>query len=222
MAEIQHAQIKSKLTELIVPCVDKSDISQKTGPNREGLMLSRSVSIAALQVLTDIDADLASDCVVDGGKDNGIDAIYYDKNSRALYLVQAKWSNSHSGSISSGDVLKFLHGVQDLVSLKADKFNSKIKKRWNAIEDALNRLTSVRLVIAYPGSGGIDNEIQDRIDEFLVSQNDTSDLFFFNRISQRELFQYFVRQAAPPSIELTIRWPILELSKVLCMQFMVR
>src|SRR5262249_46243853 len=36
-------------------------------------------------------------------------------------------------------------------------------------------------------------------------QNDTSELFFFAPITQRELFQHFVREAAPPQINLTVR-----------------
>jgi hypothetical protein len=92
------------------------------------------------------------------------------------FLVQSKWSSSHTSSIASGEVLKFLQGIQDLVSLKRSRFNEKIQKRWNVIEDALNRLTSVRLIVAYPGSGRIDEDIQDKIDEFVKSQNDTSEL----------------------------------------------
>ena len=102
-------------------------------------------------------------------------------------------------------ILKYLQGVQDLVSLKKDRFNSKVQARWPAIEDALTRLSSVRLIIAYSGSTKIDATIQERIDEFVRSQNDTSELFFSEKISQRELFQYFVREAAPPQIDLTIR-----------------
>jgi hypothetical protein len=122
-----------------------------------------------------------------------------------LFLVQSKWSSSHTSSIASGEVLKFLQGIQDLVSLKRARFNEKIQKRWSVIEDALNRLTSVRLIIAYPGSGRIDEDIQDKIKEFVKSQNDTSELFFFSSITQRELFQHFVHEAAPPQIDLSIR-----------------
>jgi len=60
-------------------------------------------------------------------------------------------------------------------------------------------------VLAYSGSTKIDPTIQERIDEFVQSQNDTSELFFSEKISQKELFQYFVQEAAPPEINLTIR-----------------
>lgn len=205
MAEVQHSQIKSKLLELVAPLVDSSDIQTKSAGDLEAHVLSRSMAAAAIKMLAEVEYDVACVALVDGGKDNGIDAIHYDAQSKTLFLVQSKWSNSHTSSIASAEVLKFLQGVQDLVSLKKSRFNDKIQKRWSLIEDALKRLVSVRLVLAYPGSGKIDPDIQEKIDEFVKSQNDTSELFFFSSITQRELFQHFVHEAAPPQINLAIR-----------------
>ncbi len=205
MAEVQHSQIKSKLLELIAPQIDKSDIGAKSAADREAHILSRSMAAAAVMILAEADTATAANSIVDGGKDNGIDAIYYDSQTKTLFLVQSKWSSSHASSIESGEILKFLQGVQDLVSLKKGRFNEKIQKRWSIIEDALKRLTSVHLVVSYPGSGKIDADIQDKIDDFVKGQNDTSELFFFTPVTQRELFQHFVREAAPPQINLTVR-----------------
>jgi len=170
MAEVQHSQIKGKLLELIAPLIDKSDIPAKAGPDREAHVLSRSMAAAAIKILADVDDATAAGAIVDGGKDNGIDAIYYDPQGKSLFLVQSKWSNSHSGSIESGAILKFLQGVKDLVSLKNGRFNEKMQKRWSIVEDALKKLTSVRLIVAYPGSGKIDPDVQDKIDDFIKSQ----------------------------------------------------
>lgn len=205
MAEVQHSQIKSKLAELVVPLIDRSDIPEKSEIETERHLLSRAVAAAALSIAADVDYPTAASSIVDGGKDNGIDAIHYDTPTKTLFLVQSKWTDTHSSSIPSGEIHKFLQGVQDLVSLKKDRFNEKIQQRWSLIEDALVKLTSVRMVIAYPGSGKLDQDVQDKIDDFLKGQNDTSELFFLFPISQRELFQHFVQQAAPPQIDLTIR-----------------
>lgn len=204
MAEVQHAQIRSKLLELVAPLIDNSDLAGNPS-DIESHVLSRSMAVAAVRISADVEDSAAASALVDGGKDNGIDAIYYDALSKTLFLVQSKWSNSHSSSIDSAGVLKFLQGVQDLVSLKKGRFNEKIQNRWSLLEDALKKLTTVRLIVTYPGSGKIDPDIQDKIDEFIASQNDTSDLFFFTPITQRELFQHFVHEAAPPQINLTIR-----------------
>ncbi|HKS20063.1 MAG TPA: AIPR family protein [Bradyrhizobium sp.] len=205
MAELQHSQIKAKLLEIVVPLVDQSDVVGKTDADKEAHVLSRAMAAAALKIVAEIEYDAACAAIVDGGKDNGIDAIHYDSQSKTLFLVQSKWSGSHGSSIASGGILKFLQGIQDLVSLKKARFNEKIQTRWNVIEDALNRLNSVRLIVAYPGSGKIGDDIQSKIDEFVKSQNDTSELFFFSSITQRELFQHFVHEAAPPQINLSIR-----------------
>jgi AIPR protein len=205
MAELQHAQIKAKITETVLPLIDVSDIENKSNDQVEAHSLSRATAVTALRIVANVELSAGAQNLVDGGSDNGIDLIYYDQQTRNLFLIQSKWSGSHSSSIASAGVLKFLSGVQDLVSLKRDRFNTKVQSRWPSIEDALRRLTSLRLVIAYPGSGRIDASIQAKIDDFVQSQNDTSELIFFQTVTQKDLFQYFVKEAAPPQIDLTIR-----------------
>ena len=143
MAEVQHSQIKSKLLELTAPSIDISDIATASVADKEAQILSRSIAAATLKIVASIDDAAAASAIVDGGKDNGIDALYYDPQTKSLFLVQSKWSGSHASSIESGAILKFLQGVQDLVSLKKTRFNEKIQKRWSLIEDALKKLTSV-------------------------------------------------------------------------------
>jgi hypothetical protein len=147
MAEVQHSQIKAKLLEVIAPLVDASDISTKYATDKEAHILSRAMAAVAIKMLAEVDNVIAANTIVDGSNDNGIDAVHYDTQSKVLILVQSKWSNSHSSSIESGDVLKFLQGVRDLVSLKQQRFNDKIRKRWTIIEDALKKLISVQLVL---------------------------------------------------------------------------
>ncbi|MGA0599766.1 AIPR family protein [Caulobacter sp. KR2-114] len=205
MAELQHSQIRAKLLEGVVPHVDNSDIKNHPPAQLEAHALSRALALTAARMASDADLDVLSKSLVDGGDDNGLDLIHYDSATRTLFLVQSKWSAAHASSIAAGEVLKFLQGVQDLVSLKKERFNERIKQRWPTIEDALKRLTSVRVVVAYAGSGAIDADIQSKIDDFIKSNNDTSELFFFQAFTQRDFFQYFVQEAAPPQIDLTVK-----------------
>ncbi len=205
MAELQHSQIRSKLLEEVGPLIDVSDLGSQKGQNLESHILSRAVAATAARMAADIDLKLAAQSLVDGGSNNGIDLIYYDNQSQTLYLVQSKWSSAHASSVDGGEVLKFLQGVQDLVSLKKDRFDLKIQARWPLIEDALKRLVSVRIILAYPGSSPIDNDTMAKIIGFVSSQNDTSELFFFECYTQRDFFSYFVHEAAPPEIDLTVK-----------------
>lgn len=203
MAELQHNQIRQKLQEQVVPHLDATDLQD--GPAKADHLFSRAIAAVCVRIVGDADIDNASKAVVDGGNDNGIDAIYYDPATATLILVQSKWNNSHGGSIDSAAVLKFVQGARDLVSQKKDRFNSKVQDRWATIEDALGRVNSVVLVLGYSGSGQLDPVVTHSLEEFVTSQNDTGDMFSYEIISQKQLFQYFVHEAAPPQIDLTIR-----------------
>lgn len=204
MAEFQYNRIRARLLEEVAPLIDLSDVANKPAGDLEMHRLSRSVAAAALQIEAGVSAEAAAAAVVDGGGDNGIDAFAYDSTVKTLILVQAKWSQSHTASIDQAGVLAFLAGVQDLLAQKKSKFNQKIQDRWAIISDALDNAARIRLVTAFPGSGRIAEEIQARIDEFVSGQNDTSDTFFATSVSQKELFQHFAADAAPPQIDLTI------------------
>jgi hypothetical protein len=203
MAELQHSQIRQKLQEQVVPHLDQSDLQE--GPTKPDHLLSRAIAAVCVRIVGDADIEAASQAVVDGGNDNGIDAIYYDPNTATLVLAQSKWNNSHGGSIDSAGVLKFVQGARDLISQKKNRFNEKVQSRWPTIEDALGRVNSVVLVLGYSGSGALDAVVSHSLKEFVDSQNDTGDMFSFEVISQKQLFQYFVHEAAPPQIDLTVR-----------------
>lgn len=203
MGELQHNQIRQKLQEQIVPHIDAGDLQD--GPAKADHLLSRALAAVCVRIVTDVDVAAAGQAVVDGGNDNGIDAIYYDPGTATLILVQSKWNNSQGGSIDSAGVLKFVQGARDLISQKKDRFNVKVQARWTTIEDALGRVNSVVLVVGYSGSGALDPVVGHSLKEFVDSQNDTGDMFSYEVISQKQLFQYFAHEAAPPQIDLTIR-----------------
>ena len=204
MSKIHHNQIQIRMLEKVAPSVCVSDVQNHPPSEKKNVLLSRCVAASALCALVDLEYSTAGEAIVDGPKDNGLDFIYYDSSTRTLYLGQSKWSHAHASSIESGDILKFLAGVQDLCSLKKSKFNKKVVSKWAEISDALGKLSNICLVIAYVGSGKIDDASLERINDFISAQNDTSDLFYFRAIAQKELFEHFVREAAPARINLTI------------------
>jgi hypothetical protein len=74
MAEVQHAQIKSKLLEQVVPTIDQSDLKAHKDKDLESHLLSRSVASVALHIASEIEIAAASANIVDESDDNGIDA----------------------------------------------------------------------------------------------------------------------------------------------------
>ena len=126
MALIQHRQIKDRIVSQFVPHIDVSDVNAR---NLENTSVSRGLCAFALTYLADVDSKTACLSVVDGFKDNGIDAIFFDSNDRTLYLIQGKWNKNHTGGVENGDVLKFLQGAKDLMNSRFEKFNNKVKKK---------------------------------------------------------------------------------------------
>jgi len=118
MAELQHSQVRLKLLDGVVPHIDMTDVRAQAAEQSEAHALSRAVAATALCMSANVELAQAVASLVDGGDDNGIDAIHYDSQARTLFLVQSKWNTFHSGSVDSAAVLKYLHGVQDLVSQK--------------------------------------------------------------------------------------------------------
>lgn len=203
MAELQHSQIRQKLNEQVIPHLDGSDLQDNS--QKADHLLSRAIAAVCVRIVADTDIQLACQAIVDGGNDNGIDAIYYDAATATLVIAQSKWNNSHSGSVDSASVLKFVQGARDLISQKRNRFNDNIQSRWATIEDALGRVNSVVLVLVYSGSAALDPAVVHSLQEFVDSQNDTGEMFSFDVVSQKRLFQYFVHEAAPPQIDLTVR-----------------
>jgi hypothetical protein len=83
--------------------------------------MSRVLALHAVQLV--LGPGDASDRIIeitDGAEDRGIDAIGVDQVSKLVVLVQSKWRQDGSGSMSLADVLKFLAGVRSLLGMKAD------------------------------------------------------------------------------------------------------
>ena len=70
-----------------------SDVTGKTDPELQNKFLTRGLAAYALYVLVPVDVEIASKTIVDGYDDNGIDAIFFDKNNKTLWLIQGKITN---------------------------------------------------------------------------------------------------------------------------------
>ena len=100
MSELHLRQIKSYLQKAFNNLIDLSDYQNKSEPDRESLFLSRSLAAFALMTLADISPQEASKSIVDGGKDNGIDSIYFDKREKIMYILQSKWKQESKVGLS--------------------------------------------------------------------------------------------------------------------------
>jgi hypothetical protein len=186
MVKLQLTHIKVKLNESLTNLIDMSDYDNKPESEKQKACLSRSYGAYSLMSLASADAEVATQAIVDGYGDNGIDAIYYDENEKNLWLVQSKWIESGNGEPETGEVYKFINGIQDLIEFKFDKFNNKTKHKQPQIEKALKDYNvKIKIILAYSGSR-LGNINQRAILDFIDEQNEVSELFIFETFSLTE------------------------------------
>lgn len=207
MSIIHNRQIKATLEKTFQGHIDLADCSDASEADKSNSFLSRSLAALAIKILADTSVEDASRAITDGFGDNGIDAIYYNRNERILYIVQAKWRQDGNGSIDLADTLKYLEGFKDLLNLSIDKFNDKIKALFPIIEEALDDAgTRFMLVVTYSGKQDIHTDIRSRIDERLRELNDPTEVVTLRVLKQSNLYNYIVQgmQGQPIDIDLAL------------------
>ena len=193
MSIIHVNQIASKIKQTFVDKINMLDVPEYD-QEKDIKLLTRSLAAYAIYNHTACTPEEAANSVTDGGDDNGIDAVFYSQTLRELVIVQSKWIKSGSGEPDSGEILKFCTGVEDLINLNFDRFNSKISTRQNEIIAAMSAFdTKYVLILAYTGDRGIAEHGQRRIDDLITKLNDAGEsdveeLVKFKKLDQAKIY----------------------------------
>ena len=91
MSIIHVNQIASKIDKMFGQYIDVTDMNVRDSEFKIK-KLTRCLSAYAIYRVGGADEKEAAEAVVDGGDDNGIDAIYYSTNNKRMTIVQSKWS----------------------------------------------------------------------------------------------------------------------------------
>jgi len=205
MSEIHLRQIKSHLRNTFNDLIDLSDYPNKSGEERESLFLTRSLAAFALMNLADISPEEASKSIVDGGRDNGLDSIYFDKREKVMYVLQSKWKHESKGSIKIDEVLKFVKGFRDLVNARYDRFNSKLNNKIKDIEESLNDAgTRFEIILVYSGQTPLAEEPKREIDDLLNEMNDPVDIVSKRILNQSSIYNIISQGAKGYPIDLDV------------------
>jgi hypothetical protein len=170
MSEIHIRQIRATLEKEFGTLVDLADQAGRPDEERTSAFLSRALAAFALVTVSGTAVDQAAAAVVDGGQDNGIDAVLHNPNERILYVVQSKWDHDGSGSMDRGEIQKFMTGFRDLINARFERFNEKLRAKSADLLSALNDAgTKMVIVVAYTGqeplSREVDRDLRDTLDE---------------------------------------------------------
>jgi len=179
MSKLIVNRIKNYLDKTFKDKIDISDFSKKSAEDQQKIFLSRALASYALTIDAMASVDIAGLAITDGFDDNGIDAIYYDRSARTLWLVQSKFIESGTGGIDNGDVEKFTKGVKKLIDGDFTRFNQKINDRKDEILEALDdSAVKIQILFVYTGKN-LSSHNWDSINDLLKDQNDTEEVLFF-------------------------------------------
>ncbi|MFP3475285.1 AIPR family protein [Burkholderia ambifaria] len=208
MSKLHVKQIEGYLTTKLDGIVNMNDYAAHSDQSQiRKAFLTRALGVLAVSQLAEVSIHELGPYVTDGPKDGGIDLIYFDPKDRTLYLVQTKWHADGHGSIELGDILKFIEGVRKVLDNDLDQLNDQIRARKADIERAVfDANAKFMLVIAHTGQEQLGVEVNDALEKYVSSQNDTSELMFSRVLSQADLHKAVAAglAGAPISIEVQL------------------
>lgn len=215
MSIIHITQIHNKISELFAKEIDTKDIGVND-KEKDDKITTRCLAAYAVYSMSECTIKDAALSVVDGGDDNGIDAIYYSQSNSQMLIVQSKYNKTGTGEPDSGSIAKFCKGVKDLFNLEFERFNNKIKSKRSIIERAISeydtRYSLILIDTCTTQELGIHS--QRHISDLLKELNYTGDvesesIITFSRLNQGKIHSSLAQKMgnSPIDIELgLIQW----------------
>lgn len=200
-------QLQGEIKDLFAGLIDLSDLDG-TRINQDLAFLSRGFAAYAIYSLAGTSPDEAAESVVDGSGDNGIDAIFWNKNDNILWLIQSKWIQKGSGQPEYGSITTFTAGVRNLIEDNLDRPNHKLRDRMEVVERALATVgIKVNLVIAHTGTTGISSASRKCLDDLVKDLNINEggiDAFGYQVFDKDSAYKFSVENANKLNIETSI------------------
>jgi hypothetical protein len=132
MSDAHIAQIEAMLKQRYFAMIPQLQVNWQP-EQHERNRISRSLAAFAIEKLADTTSAQAVNALMDGGNDNGIDALHFDRVKNRLWLVQAK----AGAAPDAGDNKKFRDGIHDLAAGNFANFNQAFARLQPDVEDAL-------------------------------------------------------------------------------------
>lgn len=168
--EVAIHAMKRKLLKKYGEFIDLSKVGGNEA-NREVVKVTRALAAFAINYFNyDIEPKICAESVCDGSDDHCIDAVYVNHDKKLVCLVQAKFDQSGSGSISRKEFGDFTNSCRDVILERYELFNEKFNSFKNDIEKAFDLSYKFKLIYIYSGvsepSSDIIRIISDRQEEF--------------------------------------------------------
>lgn len=202
MSVLHVGQIGRRVRETYEAYVPRQDLKEND-PELETKLLTRCLAAFAVQSMTECTVIDAASSVIDGGDDNGIDAVFYSESNNCLVLVQSKWIKDGKSEPDSAEVGKFCRGVFDLISGEFERFNERLQRRRDSVENALSTFNcQIMLVLIHTGKADLAIHATRQIKDLLDELNDASEIATFHKLGQERVYAMMAEGASGGAINL--------------------
>jgi len=177
-------------------------------------LLSRALAAYAIHKLGGASIKEATESIVDGGGDGGIDGLFHAVNTNVLWVVQSKFIAKGRGEPSLSDVTKFKTGLENLLQGHFDAFHENAK--WKTLIPRLRGIfdgggLEVRAVLIYSGINLISEDRRRLFENLKQRFSPGSDAYFDTRICNLTTIHDWLTEAdkgpGVPEVELTLLKP---------------
>ncbi|MGW1661525.1 AIPR family protein [Streptomyces microflavus] len=149
----QVRQVANFLDATYGGLIDMSDFGNRRPDDLVIARRSRALAAHAVRMVTNWTPAEAAACVIDGGNDQGIDAIAVDQDAAHIYLVQSKWSETGTAKGDETAVLKLFSGLTLIDAGESRQFNPRGRVLAEQAKSLLGSdLTKVTQVIVLMGT----------------------------------------------------------------------
>jgi AIPR protein len=215
MSALTVSRIRGVLENQFNDLIDMSDWKGRPTVDIQSAFLSRAVAGLCIRRLANVDAETAAAAITDAFDDNGLDAIYFDQTNDTLHLVQTKWSEDGNRTISADSTGAFAVGVRDLLNVRFERFNAKIKAREAEIKAVLyaERPMQIVLTTAHTGLQAIHPFAKSKVDDLVEELNQSVPVARSQHYNQAGVYGLITAEAQPSKIKLQIGlsdWGVIE------------
>jgi hypothetical protein len=200
----QVRQVAKAFIDTYTDLIDMSDWAGRPEVQWKNAMLSRALTAHAVRIVTGCGTHEAAMMVIDGGADQGIDAIAIVEEPAHVYLVQAKWSSKGTATAKTDAVHKLLAGLRLIDSEEFSQFNPKGRELAEQAKALMGTgAVPVTQVIALMGTDRVSDEARTAIANGEAEFNKHGDILGHRIIQAPEIWNKVREDIAVRPVDMT-------------------
>ncbi len=201
--QVRH--VRAALLENYSGLIFDEDLRGYDPRGREQRFLSRALAAEAIRIATGCDYEAAAASVIDGERDQGIDAIAVGDSGPEVVLVQAKWSDVGNARLDRATAQALAEGLRAIDSRQFERFNDRLTPLRPQLDAAMgDARLHITLVLAVMGPASLGEGAKDVIDTLVNEANHNGPLLRREVLGAADFHRRLRRDLAPDPVDVSV------------------